>query len=299
MGFGTTGVAFATAPAIIRAFFSHLRHHRSLRNSDSPESEVSYAEGIAIIRSFLEFASKHTVEEIQSFTKAKVPVPSWVIHEHVVLDEKHTTRAAEVLREEFDDLQSTEALGCASLTSSLASIKTNSPAIDGHSGSQWWTFRSEGLLVEWIEMRKTKMERELQEQRDKAAGKTPEPLRVLLYIHGGAHHFSSIETHRCGPPLVSNLTQRADSASGNRSDPTSCEEVWRKSPCTVISLSVCTPPLLLYDLTLTLEIMTDRSFPFHANCTTPFLPTSTSSTNVASPRHKLSFQVIRPVVELL
>lgn len=66
-----------------------------------------------------------------------------------------------------------------------------------HSGTRWWTFRSEPLLCEWVEMKKSKLQRELEERKAQQEGRPVEPLRVLLYIHGGAHHFSSLDTHRC------------------------------------------------------------------------------------------------------
>lgn len=111
MGYGTASVALATTPTVIGAFFKHLLTHRAKRRDGLPEAEVSYDEGIQIVRSFLRFASKHTVEELQSFTKAKVPVPSWVIRAGVEIGQPHSDKAADILRTEFEDLDSTEAVG--------------------------------------------------------------------------------------------------------------------------------------------------------------------------------------------
>lgn len=57
-------------------------------------------------------------------------------------------------------------------------------------GERWWTWRKPGrekLLAEWIEMRTDYNER-------KRMGK--EPQRVMLYVHGGAYFFGSVDEHR-------------------------------------------------------------------------------------------------------
>lgn len=52
-------------------------------------------------------------------------------------------------------------------------------------GEKWWTARGRDLMCEWVEMKKQRVARgELKSK------------RVLLYTHGGAHFFSSLETHR-------------------------------------------------------------------------------------------------------
>lgn len=84
MPFGTPSVAIATTPTVVSTFFSHL-FARSKRKSQSrrslaeggpgggPENELSYEEGLKVVRSFIEFASRHGVEEVQGFTAMKVP----------------------------------------------------------------------------------------------------------------------------------------------------------------------------------------------------------------------------------
>jgi hypothetical protein len=63
-----------STPTVISVFFSHFLRHRKSRKGTAT-SELSYDEGVAIIRKFLDFAAKHSVEELQAFTKAKVPGP--------------------------------------------------------------------------------------------------------------------------------------------------------------------------------------------------------------------------------
>lgn len=82
--FGTPSVAVATTPTVISTFFSHLfaRKNRKSQEKKSltdggpgggPENELSYEEGLKVVRRFLEFASRHGVEEVQAFTAMKVP----------------------------------------------------------------------------------------------------------------------------------------------------------------------------------------------------------------------------------
>lgn len=56
-------------------------------------------------------------------------------------------------------------------------------------GKTWWQWRRPGneMKAEWIEMRKDYNER----QKNKDPGR-----RVILYVHGGAYFFGSVDEHR-------------------------------------------------------------------------------------------------------
>ena len=82
--FGTPAVALATTPTVISTFFSHLFARKSRKSAakkslsdggpgGGPENELSYEEGLKVVRRFLEFASQNGVEEVQAFTAMKVP----------------------------------------------------------------------------------------------------------------------------------------------------------------------------------------------------------------------------------
>jgi hypothetical protein len=84
--FGTTSVAIATTPTVISTFFTHILSTHSRRKSSKlslknggpgsgPEEQLSYEEGVKVVRRFLAFAAERGVEEVQSFTAMKVPVP--------------------------------------------------------------------------------------------------------------------------------------------------------------------------------------------------------------------------------
>lgn len=85
-GFGTPSVAVAATPTVISTFFSHILAHRRRKNASKksleaggpgggPEDQLTYEEGLQVVRRFLDFASHHGVEEVQAFTAMWVPTP--------------------------------------------------------------------------------------------------------------------------------------------------------------------------------------------------------------------------------
>ena len=65
--------------------------------------------------------------------------------------------------------------------------------IDRIGGKKWWQWRLEGsvLKAEWIEMRAQYMKRT-----QGMDGRRPSSKRVMLYVHGGAYFFGSVDEHR-------------------------------------------------------------------------------------------------------
>ncbi|KAL7907160.1 hypothetical protein GGI35DRAFT_80300 [Trichoderma velutinum] len=160
----TTSVSLAVTPTVVTTLFSHYLNKKSLK--EHPTTHLSYDEGLHLIRSFLEYASQHTVEEIQGFTAQWVPHPQWVKLESVTIPDEHLGRAAELLEGELGP-----------------------DGIRQVGGRKWWHWRGPKgpLEAEWIEMRADANERK----------KNNEPLRrVMLYVHGGAYYFGSVDEHR-------------------------------------------------------------------------------------------------------
>ncbi|GAA5858312.1 hypothetical protein JCM1840_001143 [Sporobolomyces johnsonii] len=161
---GIPGIAAHTAPTGLTAFLRYFFLHRKNKKNGDPSSELAYYEGLKIVRRFLEYASTHGVTDLQTFTASHVPSPSWVSKVTVTVPDDNIDRAADLLRKALEvDPKTVELVG----------------------GTKWWTMRGRALTGEWIELKKDKLKR----------GANP-PERVLLYIHGGAHFFSSLETHR-------------------------------------------------------------------------------------------------------
>jgi acetyl esterase/lipase len=95
-----------------------------------------------------------------------VPHPSWVKVDDIKIGEDYITQAAEALQAQL-----------------------GSHGIEQVGGKLWWQWRRPGseLKAEWIEMKADYVER----RKSKENGK-----RVILYVHGGAYFFGSVDEHR-------------------------------------------------------------------------------------------------------
>ncbi|KAF2210255.1 hypothetical protein CERZMDRAFT_113461 [Cercospora zeae-maydis SCOH1-5] len=164
MPFSTFGVATAVTPSVIETYFSHYLNRKPLKQK--PTAHISYHEGLKLIRQFLDYSSKHTVEELQAFTAQWVPVPTWVRTQDVEVPPQFLKRSANLLRKQL-----------------------GSDGIEQVGGEKWWQWRKSDtpLHAEWIEMKKDHQER-------KREGKPCD--RVILYVHGGAYYFGSVDEHR-------------------------------------------------------------------------------------------------------
>ncbi|CAK1359750.1 unnamed protein product [Cercospora beticola] len=164
MPFSTFGVATAVTPSVIETYFSHYLNRKPLKQK--PTAHISYHEGLKLIRQFLDYSSKHTVEELQAFTAQWVPVPTWVRTQDVEVPPQFLKRSANLLRKQL-----------------------GSDGMEQVGGEKWWQWRKPDtpLHAEWIEMKKDHQER-------KREGKQCD--RVILYIHGGAYYFGSVDEHR-------------------------------------------------------------------------------------------------------
>ncbi|KAI1006079.1 hypothetical protein K3495_g2140 [Podosphaera aphanis] len=154
----------AVAPVAVSTFVSHYLH-RNLREH-KPTAEISYDEGLALIRKFLIFASHNTVEELQNFTTQSVPLLHLVKTDIVYIPEQHLTKAAHTIQ-----------------------VQLKPRGICDVGGKSWWQWRSPGtkLSAEWIEARN------IYKKRRKGA---QDGERVMFYVHGGAYYFGSVDVHR-------------------------------------------------------------------------------------------------------
>lgn len=160
----TTTVSMAVTPTVVSTFFSHYFNRKPLKQR--PTAHLSYDEGLHLIRSFLAFAQNHTVEDLQAFTAQWVPHPQWVKVESVEIPKDNVDKAALILQEQLGP-----------------------DGIKRVGGTQWWQWRKPNrhLGAEWIEMRGDYHERK------KTGGLGN---RVMLYVHGGAYFFGSVDEHR-------------------------------------------------------------------------------------------------------
>ncbi|KAI1871317.1 uncharacterized protein JN550_004762 [Neoarthrinium moseri] len=160
----TATVGMAVTPTVLSTFVSHYFNRKPLK--ERPTAHLSYDEGLHLIRSFLDFASHHTVEDLQAFTAQWVPHPQWVKVDDVEIPAEHVDEAATALQKQ---------------------LGTEGIRLVG--GTKWWQWRRSKAPVaaEWIEMKSDYHER-------KESGDPGK--RVMLYIHGGAYFFGSVDEHR-------------------------------------------------------------------------------------------------------
>ncbi|KIX98380.1 uncharacterized protein Z520_05681 [Fonsecaea multimorphosa CBS 102226] len=164
MTINTLTAGVAVTPTVIKTCISHYANRKPRRQK--PTAHISYDEGLHLMRTFLLFASHHTVEDIQSFTAQWVPSPSWVRTESVTITTDHVSKAAKTI---------TAQLG--------------PTGVEEVGGTQWWQWRPRGaeLKAEWVEMRAHYNEHKRQGTKSR---------RIMLYVHGGAYFFGSVDVHR-------------------------------------------------------------------------------------------------------
>jgi acetyl esterase/lipase len=119
-----------------------------------------------LVRRFIEHSAGNTVEEVQAFTAQWVPVPHWVKVDEIEIADSFSNSAAKYIKKQLGPIGIWEA-----------------------GGEKWWQWRKDysPLKAEWIEMRQ-----DYQARRETGSNGT----RVLLYIHGGAYYFGSVDEHR-------------------------------------------------------------------------------------------------------
>ncbi|KAH8204332.1 hypothetical protein TruAng_001495 [Truncatella angustata] len=164
MPVNTATVGMAVTPTVLSTFISHYLNRKPLR--ERPTAHLSYDEGLHLIRSFLTFASHHTVEELQAFTAQWVPHPQWVKVDDVEIPQEKIDEAADAIEKQLGP-----------------------DGIRQVGGRKWWQWRRPDtpLAAEWIEMKADYHER----KKNNDLGR-----RVMLYVHGGAYFFGSVDEHR-------------------------------------------------------------------------------------------------------
>ncbi|TGJ88532.1 hypothetical protein E0Z10_g230 [Xylaria hypoxylon] len=168
----TATVSMAVTPTVLSTFLSHVKGLKQLYLNrkplrERPTAHLSYDEGLHLIKSFLYFASQHTVEELQAFTSQWVPHPQWVKVKEVEILEETLLESANYLQEQLGP-----------------------DGIRKVGGNNWWQWRrpESPLKAEWIEMRSDYNER-IKSGDDFSK-------RVMLYVHGGGYFFGSVDEHR-------------------------------------------------------------------------------------------------------
>ncbi|OSC99852.1 alpha/beta-hydrolase [Trametes coccinea BRFM310] len=188
---------------LVKHYFDRLR--KDHEGKDMPklmQEELLYDEAFNIIKSFMEAATKHTVEELQSFSNTRTPSPPWVHVVRLLVPMSCCDEAATHL---------IKALGGEEVTKRVVG------------GTKWWQVRGvKGVDAEWIVAKKDWQEAKRRQKARQASTSSPAPdaggpsldagntsqempatyqpemdeMRCILYAHGGGYYFGSIDQER-------------------------------------------------------------------------------------------------------
>ncbi|KAJ6628840.1 hypothetical protein B0H10DRAFT_1989479 [Mycena sp. CBHHK59/15] len=132
MGVTTGSAALHIAPVVIKTFLRHGKRLAIKQKEQRPEEaqdDIFFDEAFHIVKAFIEFGTKNTVESLQAFTNTHVPAPPWASVAPVCIPLHSCNDAADILIKWFgpDELK----------------------AVVG--GEKWWQVRGlEGIDGEWI-----------------------------------------------------------------------------------------------------------------------------------------------------
>ncbi|KAL1941449.1 hypothetical protein VTO73DRAFT_7266 [Trametes versicolor] len=197
----TRQAGFKLGPIILDVLIKHYFERVSKDNEekDMPkllQEELLYDEAFNIIKSFMEAATKHTVEELQAFSNTRTPSPPWVHAVRLLVPMSCCDEAAKYL---------IKALGGEECTKRVVG------------GTKWWQVRGvKGVDGEWIVAKKDWQEaKRRQKARESSSDGGPsldagqssqetpatyEPemdeMRCILYAHGGGYYFGSFDQER-------------------------------------------------------------------------------------------------------
>ncbi|OBZ69937.1 AB hydrolase superfamily protein C4A8.06c [Grifola frondosa] len=184
---------------LVKHYFDRLsKDHESEQMPKLRKDELLYDEAFIIIKTFMEAATKHTVEELQGFSNTRTPSPPWVHAVRLLVPVSCCDEAAALV---------IQVLGGEEMTKRLVG------------GTKWWQVRGvKGIDAEWIVAKKhwedAKRKQKAHEKDTSGAnsanaesvdgsGETPasyqpemDEMRCILYAHGGGYYFGSIDQER-------------------------------------------------------------------------------------------------------
>ncbi|TFK88448.1 alpha/beta-hydrolase [Polyporus arcularius HHB13444] len=181
---------------LVKHYFERLsKDHDQEETTRLRKEELLYDEAFNIVRSFMEAATKHTVEELQAFSNTRTPSPPWVHIVRLLVPMSSCDEAATYL---------IKALGGEEVTKRVVG------------GTKWWQVRGvKGVDAEWIVARKDWQEaKKKQKARGMSSDGAPvdngnthqelppqyqpemDEMRCILYAHGGGYYFGSIDQER-------------------------------------------------------------------------------------------------------
>ncbi|CDZ97386.1 Arylacetamide deacetylase [Phaffia rhodozyma] len=203
MGLSTIEVFAQGSSVVISTLFKHYLNRKKTTQDSKARSELLFDEMFTVMKAFLEIATKNTVEDLQQFSNTRIPAPPNILVVRILIPLSSCHIAAKYLL---------QALGGPEQARKIVG------------GQEWWQVRGiKGVEAEWIVVKKEWIRREKEDKEmrnrkgssEKKSGKGPsleglevedqdealrdegtDGMRTMLYIHGGAHYWGSINTHR-------------------------------------------------------------------------------------------------------
>ncbi|KAF7798891.1 hypothetical protein EIP86_010119 [Pleurotus ostreatoroseus] len=184
MTVSTTSAAIHIAPVVLKTLFKHAKNKtRKLRDGDKTAvatDDVFFDEAFHIVKAFIDMGTHNTIESLQAFTNTHVPAPPWAAVSPVQVPLPSCNKAADLLIEWFGPEDLNMVVG----------------------GERWWQIRGlDGVDAEWITQKEFLSDKDVDKE-GKLSTEDANILRmehletVLLYVHGGAYFWGSINTHR-------------------------------------------------------------------------------------------------------
>ncbi|ETW83742.1 Esterase/Lipase [Heterobasidion irregulare TC 32-1] len=186
MTVSTTSAAVHITPVVLKTFLEHYkRKTKKLREGHSGQEvatdDILFDEAFHIVQAFIQLGTQNTIESLQAFTNTHIPAPFWTAVVPVMVSLSSCNRAADLLIDWFGPEELKRVVG----------------------GERWWQVRGmDGIASEWITEGRFLDDAEVAGDGEKLSDdeetiKKMEKLEtVMLYVHGGAYFWGSINTHR-------------------------------------------------------------------------------------------------------
>ncbi|THH31314.1 hypothetical protein EUX98_g2870 [Antrodiella citrinella] len=184
MGVNTGSAAIHITPVVVKTFYKHTkRKGQKLREGDHTEEatdDILFDEAFHIVKAFIALGTRNTVESLQSFTNTHVPAPYWACVVPLQIPFTSCNKAADALIDWFGPEDLKRVVG----------------------GERWWQIRGmDGIDSEWITEKEYLEDVDFPADRDLSEDEANVPRMehlesVMLYVHGGAFFWGSINTHR-------------------------------------------------------------------------------------------------------
>ncbi|KAI0787047.1 hypothetical protein BC629DRAFT_1593579 [Irpex lacteus] len=183
MTVSTTSAAVHITPVVVKTLYKHVKTkgRKSIRGDKEAEAtdDVFFDEAFHIVKAFIELGTKNTVESLQAFTNTHIPAPYWAAVSPVLIPLSSCNKAADLLVEWFgpDDLKNVVG------------------------GEKWWQIRGmDGVDAEWVTEKEYLKDSATVDKKlsttDANIVKMDHLETVMLYVHGGAYFWGSVNTHR-------------------------------------------------------------------------------------------------------